>query len=468
MLFGVCSNIKNVVYNSFVNGQAGWDFDVQGAKESRIQEIFYRLGWNKLYAKSAWWDVFGWDRAVRMQRVKRAIRDVMTAKKIESLPALRIAAGEQATLESLKGQFRFFKRKELAALMMPRHELHAANASGWKRAKRRAPAGCSAPTVWHELMKAPKEEIARLSRLIQGDLDPKTISRLPKKDRNLLLGIAHLHSDFTDRDRSPLPSRMQLLFNACDHSDLILFGLQRRLRSERPFFEEKLKETILPQLKNLSQSPLEMEDGGRPVLKKLRQLAEGGHLFRGRTFTIVKHGGRSPEVVPIAPNLPSLVAHLDRLSVHQNESFTRAIQTLLLDEATVPPNGARPGGLLWQMHALTGPLLGEDRLISHEFGKGALHVEIHDFGQGRIQVRYIAEERTQQNPCGLPGRHLGSSRLPFSYTIQKEEQTGAYQIADFSLGNPTFEWEPRNNHPFTAPHGWPDLKAAYAEAIQEE
>lgn len=467
MLFGLCSSVNRKVQNSLdeVHRQHDWDFDLEDHKEHRIEEIFRGLNWSNLYDKKAWWDVAGLDRSVRMKLVKRTIREVLTRKKFACVPAVLKMFANQKSVDHVKDQFCFFKRKELEMLRaQPRHPLHDADVTNWKKVVRRPPANCSDPKGWERIMALPQEEIVRFSSIIQSGLHPDAIS---KRDRQILLSLSRIYADASAQNRDQLPGRMLTLFEACDNSKMILFALERNIRMELSHFQAALNGEHVKELNDLVQNGVAVRPetlGRKPILNKLWKLDDSHFLFQNRSFTLVKHGRGQAAATPIRNNIQSLFAQLGHLTGSHDESLQRAVETLLLEEALIPA-GAKPGGLLWQMHALTAPALGDDRVISQKFGSEKWTTEIHDFGGGKVQVIHSLADELQQNPIGIEGPRLGSLKTSFSYSIEKDQESGKYRIGSLTLGDPRFEWDFQRNHPFTSLPNRPNLKEAYAEEI---
>ena len=107
MLFGLFqgARLKETVANSIEIHPKNWNFDKKSVKIDRIQEIFSTLGWQSVYNKTASWDLLGWDRSVRMDKVKKTIRQVSAQKKIQSLPQLQQSIASRKSIEEQKTEF---------------------------------------------------------------------------------------------------------------------------------------------------------------------------------------------------------------------------------------------------------------------------------------------------------------------------------------------------------------------------
>lgn len=466
MLFGLGqgSNIEHYISESMEQDPLKWNFDKKSAKENRIEAVFHELGWGNLYNKQAWWDFFGWDRAVRMWRVKSAIREISTEKKVSLLPCIRILLRQNVKLDKLQQDFPFYKRKELEAIKDPNSPLQEATESNWKELKRRAPEDCDEET-FDRILALPKAEIPRLCALIEGEVPAQEISR---KDRRTLLELAALYRDLQDK-RATLPSRIQNLFGACDRSKLILFAIERSIHGGRGFFAENHNPKVVEDL-NLRATGNTVPRPGQPgkiVLKSLFDL--GDHLFRNRTFRIVKHvGDGEVRVIPVENSMESLCSALSQLSSSRNESFNRAVESALLEYATSSIVGTRVGGLQWKLQELTRPFLGDAAHLSQRLDSDEQVTEILDYGNREVDVRHTAKVDIQQNPMGIHGPILGTYGVACNYLISPDQQN-QFSIEKVDVEEAQFAWDPERSHPFVKLEldgvELPDLQQLYLDDI---
>jgi hypothetical protein len=448
MLLGLGSDseIKAAVEKSVscgVGPKTHLDFENKINKEYFIKEIFQSLDWNDLYEKKDWWDVFGWDRTQRMKRVEAIVDEVMTEKKIESRNSIPTGVHK---VEDLKSKFPLFKTQELAALANPTGVLRCVNAFLWdlalQRIKREIPLGCTDPRGWEAVLELSEAGIDHFKTLIRKGVDPKYLSHLSVDDRKTLIHIGNLYRDL-GQNRDLLPDSVRKLFRACDKSNLILFALERKISEHRPFFEKGLSVSILQELNGKANGEMEKPDTFGD-LRVLKELLERKPNFANRTFKVVKHLPGDKECTVWITNMDSLIQQLNRLPSQGNDSFNRAVQAAILQEALEAPSGKRPGALEWQISELTkDPESG----VSFSRSPEKETTEIHDLGDGKVRIDHIAQEKI------LDGKKIdvGSCNTRFSYSLAFDGEK--YSLSKLEIGRIAFEWNLEKESPFMSLKG---------------
>jgi hypothetical protein len=439
MLLGLGSDaeIKTAVRKAVTGGsgpQTHLDFENKLNREYFIKEIFQSLDWNDLYEKKDWWDVFGWDRAERMKRVETIVDEVMTEMKIESCDSV---SRDVNKVEVMKSWFPFFKKQELAALATSTDELRSADATFWNTAlqkvERKKPQECTDPNAWAAVMNLSKEDVEHFKTLIRKGVDPKYLPHLSTAHRKILSHIGHLYRDLR-LNRDLLPDHVRKLFRACDKSNLVLFAVERKISEHRPIAEKSLSVSILKELNEKANGEMIKSDtlGSFPVLKELQP------NFSTQKFKVLKQFPKSKEVSVWISEMNTFIHHLSMLSGQGNETFNRAVQATLLQQALNGVSGKRPGALGWQISELTKDP-GSGVSLSPE--KEIWTTEIHDSGEGKVRIDHIVQAKILDDKIDI-----GSLSTHFSYTLSLSGEK--YSLSKLEIGKTLFEWNERTDTPF--------------------
>lgn len=448
MLFGLFqgSRLKEIVEKSITSHPENWNFDKKSVKTDRIQEVFTALHWKSVYNKTAGWDFLGWDRSVRMDKVKKTIEQVSAKEKIKLLPQIKQSVISQRSIEEQKTQFPLLKTTELTALQNLNSLLYTTDCKSWKSIKQSEKKHSQKEELLVLIQSLSKDEISRFCQIIREGVNGK-ISKLSQQDKQFLLSLVQLYRNHRHQ-RETLSHRIQDLFEACDTSSMILFAIENSIHREEKFFTEQLHPGILSSLNERSKhNGLYDELGKFTVLECLNKL--GIHLFSKRNYVLVKHKeDKTHEVRYISNSMPSLQEALSELSGNNIESHSRAVQAAIHDDAVHKVTGNNAGGLQWKIEELSKPFLGNSYL-SQKFDSERVVTEIHDFGNGDVKIKHIVTADIQQNPMGTPGPIIGSYRIATTYSIA-QEKSGSYTIQNQVCEPVQFSWKITQPHPFTS------------------